>query len=64
MAALHDAAWGTILGYGSGLLTLGFAITVILFIRVGEKLSKVCAKTTIWGALIICAAIILQCKHR
>ncbi len=45
----------------AGLLTLGFAITVILFIRVGEKLLQKfgAKKPIIWGALIICAAIIL-----
>jgi DHA2 family multidrug resistance protein-like MFS transporter len=45
----------------AGLLTLGFAIAVILFIRVGEKLLQKfgAKKPIIWGALIICAAIIL-----
>lgn len=45
----------------AGLLTLGFAITVILFIRVGEKLLQKfgAKKPIIWGALIICAAILL-----
>ena len=45
----------------AGLLTLGFAIVVILFIRVGEKLLQRfgAKKPIIWGALIICVAIIL-----
>ena len=45
----------------AGLLTLGFAIAVILFIRVGEKLLQRygAKKPIIWGALIICAAILL-----
>lgn len=45
----------------AGLLTLGFAIAVILFIRVGEKLLQKfgAKKPIIWGALIISAAIIL-----
>ncbi len=45
----------------AGLLTLGFAITVILFIRVGEKLLQKfgAKKPIIWGALIIGVAIIL-----
>ena len=45
----------------AGLLTLGFAITVILFIRLGEKLLQKfgAKKPIIWGALIISAAIIL-----
>jgi DHA2 family multidrug resistance protein-like MFS transporter len=45
----------------AGLLTLGFAIAVILFIRVGEKLQQRygAKKPIIWGALIICAAILL-----
>ncbi|MDD3738703.1 MAG: MFS transporter [Lentimicrobiaceae bacterium] len=45
----------------AGLLTLGFALAVILFIRVGEKLLQRfgAKKPIIWGALIISAAIIL-----
>ncbi|WP_436416076.1 MFS transporter [Petrimonas sp.] len=45
----------------AGLLTLGFAIAVILFIRVGEKLLQKfgAKKPIIWGALIIGVAIIL-----
>ncbi len=45
----------------AGLLTLGFAITVILFIRAGEKLLQKfgAKKPIIWGALIISIAIIL-----
>ncbi|HQA76149.1 MAG TPA: MFS transporter [Salinivirgaceae bacterium] len=45
----------------AGLLTLGFAIAVILFIRVGEKLLQRfgAKKPIIWGALIISVAIIL-----
>ena len=45
----------------AGLLTLGFALAVILFIRVGEKLLQKfgAKKPIIWGALIICVAILL-----
>ena len=45
----------------AGLLTLGFAIAVILFIRVGEKLLQKfgAKKPIIWGALIISVAILL-----
>ncbi|MGI6342259.1 MAG: MFS transporter [Bacteroidales bacterium] len=45
----------------AGLLTLGFAIVVILFIRVGEKLLQRfgAKKPIIWGALIISASILL-----
>ena len=45
----------------AGLLTLGFAIMVISFIRLGEKLLQKfgAKKPIIWGALIISAAIIL-----
>ncbi len=45
----------------AGLLTLGFAIVVILFIRVGEKLLQRfgAKKPIIWGALIISLSIIL-----
>lgn len=45
----------------AGLLTLGFAIAVILFIRVGEKLLQKfgAKKPIIWGALIIAVSIIL-----
>ena len=45
----------------AGLLTLGFAIAVILFIRAGEKLLQKfgAKKPIIWGALIIALAIIL-----
>ncbi|HHT22082.1 MAG TPA: MFS transporter [Bacteroidales bacterium] len=47
--------------FQTGLLTLGFAIVVILFIRVGEKLLQKfgAKKPIIWGALIISVAIIL-----
>lgn len=45
----------------AGLLTLGFAIAVILFIRVGEKLLQRfgARKPIIWGALIVGVAIVL-----
>ncbi len=45
----------------AGLLTLGFAIMVIVFIRVGEKLLQKfgAKKPIIWGALIISVAILL-----
>lgn len=45
----------------AGLLTLGYAVSVILFIRVGEKLMrKVGArKPMVWGSLIVATAIVL-----
>lgn len=45
----------------AGLLTLGYAIAIVLFIRVGEKLlQRFGARTPmIWGCLIVAAAILL-----
>ncbi len=45
----------------AGLLTLGFALAVILFMRVGEKLLQHfgAKKPIIWGALIIAASLII-----
>ncbi len=45
----------------AGLLTLGYAIAVIVFIRVGEKLLQRfgARKPMMWGSLIVAAAIIL-----
>ncbi|MDO5686608.1 MAG: MFS transporter [Neisseria sp.] len=45
----------------AGLLTLGFAVAVIAFIRVGEKLLQRygAKKPIVWGALIIAAAVLL-----
>src|SRR5690625_2219721 len=44
----------------AGLLTLGYAITIVLFIRVGEKLLQRFGprKPMIWGSLIVGAAIL------
>ncbi len=45
----------------AGLLTLGYAISIVLFIRVGEKLLQRfgARKPMIWGSLIVGVAIIL-----
>lgn len=45
----------------AGLLTLGYAISIVLFIRVGEKLLQRfgARKPMIWGCLIVAAAIVL-----
>src|SRR5690606_2789102 len=45
----------------AGLLTIGYAVAVITFIRVGEKLLKKFGprKPMIWGSLIVAAAITL-----
>ena len=45
----------------AGLLTLGYAIAIILFIRVGEKLLQRFGprQPMLWGCLITCAAIAL-----
>lgn len=45
----------------AGMLTLGFAIAVILFIRVGEKLLQRfgAKKPIIWGTMIVTCAILL-----
>lgn len=45
----------------AGMLTLGYAVSVILFIRTGERLMrKVGArKPMVWGSLIVAAAVIL-----
>ena len=52
-------------GYSSqqaGLLTLGYAFAVIVFIRVGEKLLQRhgARKPVMWGSLIVAAAMILM----
>ncbi|HEY9039054.1 MAG TPA: MFS transporter [Roseovarius sp.] len=45
----------------AGLLTLGYAISILVFIRVGEKLLQRFGprQPMIWGCLIVCAAIAL-----
>ncbi len=45
----------------AGLLTLGYAVAIVLFIRVGEKLLQRFGprKPMIWGALIVGVAILL-----
>lgn len=44
----------------AGMLTLGYAITIVLFIRVGEKLLQRFGprKPMIWGSLIVAASIL------
>lgn len=46
---------------GAGLLTLGYAIAIVAFIRVGEKLLQRLGPRTpmIWGSLIVGATIVL-----
>jgi DHA2 family multidrug resistance protein-like MFS transporter len=46
---------------GAGLLTLGYAIAIVAFIRVGEKLLQRLGPRTpmIWGSLIVGATILL-----
>ena len=46
---------------GAGLLTLGYAIAIVAFIRVGEKLLQRFGprKPMVWGSLIVCASILL-----
>ena len=45
----------------AGLLTLGYAVAIVLFIRVGEKLLQRFGprKPMIWGSLIVAATIVL-----
>ena len=47
--------------WGAGLLTLGYAVTIIAFIRVGEKLLQKFGprKPMIWGSLIVAASCLL-----
>ena len=46
---------------GAGLLTLGYAIAIVAFIRVGEKLLQRLGprKSMIWGSLIVGVSILL-----
>jgi DHA2 family multidrug resistance protein-like MFS transporter len=46
---------------GAGLLTLGYAIAIVAFIRVGEKLLQRLGprKPMIWGSLIVGASVLL-----
>lgn len=46
---------------GAGLLTLGYAIAIVAFIRVGEKLLQRLGprKPMVWGSLIVGASILL-----
>ena len=46
---------------GAGLLTLGYAIAIVAFIRVGEKLLQRFGprKPMIWGTLIVGVSIVL-----
>lgn len=52
---------GNISAQEAGLLTLGYAICIVLFIRVGEKLLQRfgARKPMIWGALIVSVGIIM-----
>lgn len=45
----------------AGMLTLGYAIAIIAFIRVGEKMLQLfgARKPMVWGCLITCLAILL-----
>jgi DHA2 family multidrug resistance protein-like MFS transporter len=46
---------------GAGLLTLGYAIAIVAFIRVGEKLLQRLGprKPMVWGSLIVGASVLL-----
>jgi MFS transporter, DHA2 family, multidrug resistance protein len=52
---------GGLSAQGAGLLTLGYAIAIVAFIRVGEKLLQRFGprKPMIWGSLIVGASILL-----
>lgn len=52
---------GNMTAQAAGILTLGYAIAIILFIRVGEKLLRAygARKPMIWGCLITGVAILL-----
>jgi DHA2 family multidrug resistance protein-like MFS transporter len=52
---------GNMTAQSAGMLTLGYAIAIILFIRVGEKLLRAfgARKPMIWGCLITGLSIIL-----
>ncbi|HEX8028586.1 MAG TPA: MFS transporter, partial [Vicinamibacterales bacterium] len=52
---------GGMTAQGAGLLTLGYAIAVVAFIRVGEKLLQRVGprRPMIWGSLIVGASILL-----
>lgn len=61
MFRLHCCKWRKPTAKEAGLLTLGYAISIVLFIRVGEKLLQRfgARKPMIWGSLIVGLAIIL-----
>lgn len=52
---------GNLTAKAAGMLTLGYAISIVLFIRVGEKLLQRfgARKPMIWGSLIVGVSIIL-----
>jgi MFS transporter, DHA2 family, multidrug resistance protein len=52
---------GGMTAQGAGLLTLGYAIAIVAFIRVGEKLLQRLGprKPMIWGSLIVGASVLL-----
>ena len=52
---------GDLTAKAAGMLTLGYAISIVLFIRVGEKLLQRfgARKPMIWGSLIVGVSIIL-----
>jgi len=52
---------GNLTAKAAGILTLGYAISIVLFIRVGEKLLQRfgARKPMIWGSLIVGVSIIL-----
>ena len=59
-AAGHCPAGGLYSAWDAGLLTLGYGVFIIAFIRVGEKLLQKFGprKPMIWGSLIVGAAIL------
>ena len=57
---------GDLTAQDAGLLTLGYAITIVAFIRVGEKLLQRFGprRPMIWGAIIVCVSIgLLTATH-
>lgn len=52
---------GDLTAQEAGMLTLGYAITIVAFIRMGERLLRRYGprKPMLWGAIIVCLAIIL-----
>lgn len=62
----HKAAGSRYSAWDAGLLTIGYAVCIVAFIRVGEKLLQRFGprKPMIWGALIVLiAAVLLMATH-